>query len=249
MFATMFVFGIFFVIMIMKRIVFKLLKKKSKALHISFFNNLLTFFIIFVFVYICLMWTKNTDFIRKSILSNSALLIAVLTFTAQHTLGNIISGLAISFSKPFKLGDKIQLKNTAGMVFASGRVESINLHHIVIRNYNGDSAIVTNTELEHSVIVNSDYDEGYNQPEFIIIDRDADFLRAEGILKDILISANNSNNKRRNTDIIYRIVDKGIQLQYNVRTDNVEESFLTCSMIKKQIIQRFRDANITIVGG
>ena len=240
---------IVFSILLIKHFLVKLCLKKSKAIHIAFFNHFITVIVLMIAIYIALLLNNDTDILREHILTNSGLIIAVLTFTAQRTLGNIISGLAISVSKPFKLGDKIQLKNTAGLVFASGRIESIGLHHIVIRNYSGDSVIVTNTELESSIIVNSDYDEGYNQTEYIVIDRNSDYFRAEGLLKEILIENNKANNKNKNTDIIYRIVDRGIQLQYNVRTDNVEESFKICSDIKKQILTSFKNAGINIVGG
>jgi small conductance mechanosensitive channel len=63
-------------------------------------------------------------------------------------LENFTAGLAIHFSRPFVVGDRIE---THGIV---GWVEAINSHAVVLRTPDGRRVLVPNREVQESVLVN-----------------------------------------------------------------------------------------------
>ena len=176
----------------------------------------------------------------------TALIIAAATFVLQKTLGNLISGLILIITRPFKTGDKVVLKNAVGEL-VSGKVVSIDLLYVRIQVYNRDVMIISTALLDNFVVVNSDYKQGVNHTEHIRISIDSDHRRAIGIIKNILIEDVRTQNTPENTDVICKFDNGMINIQYNVRTSNVEESFKVCSDICEALIDAFnKEETITI---
>ncbi|KAL2651716.1 hypothetical protein R1flu_019844 [Riccia fluitans] len=69
-------------------------------------------------------------------------------FAAKDILGNMLTGVTLSFSKPFSVGDQIK----AGPV--EGRVEEVGLHSTKLLSAEKDPIIVPNSFFQSQVIVN-----------------------------------------------------------------------------------------------
>ena len=112
-------------------LVLKLLSGKRKKLHIRFICNLLkTIDVIAVLIAILQVYT-DLNKIVAALLTGGGLVLAVLSFAAQKVLNNILSGIAISISHPFELGDKIKVFN-GSTIIAEGTVSDITLRHTII---------------------------------------------------------------------------------------------------------------------
>lgn len=72
----------------------------------------------------------------------------IIGFATQSTLSNLASGLLVMVSRPFDVGDKV---NIAGV---SGTVESVTSISTVIRDAEGRVTIVPNKKVWDSVIIN-----------------------------------------------------------------------------------------------
>src|SRR5215470_5569671 len=54
--------------------------------------------------------------IATGVLASSAVIALIVGFAAQHTLGNMVAGVQIGISQPFRIGDKVTFEETEGRV-------------------------------------------------------------------------------------------------------------------------------------
>ena len=84
-------------------------RNKTKSLMRLFLFNLIDIGVYLFCGYKLLSKIDGFKPITDSILSNSALLIAVLGFSLQNALKHIIAGAIVSYSGAIKIGDRITL--------------------------------------------------------------------------------------------------------------------------------------------
>jgi small conductance mechanosensitive channel len=90
--------------------------------------------------------------IANSLLAGAGILAVAVGFASQHALSNIISGLFIIIFKPFRVNDRLKIRDTL-----SGVVEDITLRHTVIRDFENRRILIPNAVISNEVIVNSDF--------------------------------------------------------------------------------------------
>ena len=73
----------------------------------------------------------------------------IVGFATQSTLSNLASGLLLMISRPFDVGDQVDIAGVSGVV------ESVNTISTVIRDAENQKTIVPNKKVWDSVIVNS----------------------------------------------------------------------------------------------
>lgn len=72
----------------------------------------------------------------------------IIGFAAQETLSNIVSGVVIGISRPFRVGDWINIKDDYGVI------EDITLRHTVIRTWDNRRLIIPNSVINRETINN-----------------------------------------------------------------------------------------------
>jgi len=80
------------------------------------------------------------------LLATSAVLSVVLGLALQPTLGNLLSGIALEFERPVRIGDYLQV---VGML---GRVQGMNWRSVVLETADGTLAVVPNSQLTNHLI-------------------------------------------------------------------------------------------------
>ena len=101
-------------------------------------------------------------------------------FASQAALSNIIAGIFIVIFKPFRVNDRIVIKDTI-----SGVVEDITLRHTIIRNFQNRRVIIPNSLISEEVIVNSDLiDQKVCQWIEVGISYDSDIDKAKQIMAE-----------------------------------------------------------------
>lgn len=88
-----------------------------------------------------------------SLLAGAGILAVAAGFASQHALSNIISGVFIIIFKPFKVNDRVKLREF------SGAIEDITLRHTVIRDFENRRILVPNAVISNEIIINSDFNE------------------------------------------------------------------------------------------
>ena len=72
----------------------------------------------------------------------------IVGLAARQTLGSLIAGFVIMFSRPFELGDWIQIGETEGVV------TDITINNTRLRTADGDTVVLPNDQVSNSTVVN-----------------------------------------------------------------------------------------------
>ena len=107
----------------------------STVLVVGFFSALLTI--------------PQIRAVAGGVLASGAVIGIIVGFASQRTLGNFVAGLLIAISQPLRLGDKVQVKGTWGVV------EEIGLTYTFIRTSDGSRFVIPNESLASEPILNS----------------------------------------------------------------------------------------------
>lgn len=114
-------------------------------------SNLLTSIIYIFFIGITIFVALSILQLSKavtSILAGAGIIGLALAFAFQDIAANFISGIFISFRKPFHLGDIVKLKDYMG------KIEEINLRDTVVRTFQGQMVIIPNKDVFQNPIEN-----------------------------------------------------------------------------------------------
>lgn len=87
--------------------------------------------------------------VGRALLTSSAIAAAVVGFAARQTLANVVAGLMLAVTQPFRLGDRIALEDEV-----VGVVEDVSLSYTVLRAPSGELVAVPNEKLAASILRN-----------------------------------------------------------------------------------------------
>ncbi len=224
-------------------LVLRLISGKRKKLHVRFICNLLKTLDIVVCVLAILQVYTDLNKIAAAVLTGGGLVLAVLSFAAQKVLNNILSGIAISMSRPFELGDKIKVLNS-GSVIAEGTVSDITLRHTIIMTYDGQSCIIPNGTINESMINNVSAKDRIGNFLEVTVGYNDDLDLAIKIMEEII--RNTENVIDCTVPLIARFDADGPVLKSTIWTATFGENYIACGAIRKKIVESFRENNITI---
>jgi len=94
--------------------------------------------------------SQFTEFKRVAtgVLASTAVIGLIVGFAAQHTIANMVAGIQIAVSQPFRIGDTIDFEEK------EGRVTDITLSYTFIDPGDGSSIVVPNQMLVEGIVHN-----------------------------------------------------------------------------------------------
>jgi small-conductance mechanosensitive channel len=103
-----------------------------------------------LFVVAMLVLSQFTELKRLAtgILASTAVVGLVVGFAAQHTIANMVAGIQLAVSQPFRIGDRIGFEKT------DGRVTDITLSYTYVDPGDGSSVVIPNQLLVEGVVHN-----------------------------------------------------------------------------------------------
>lgn len=132
------------------------LKRQGKlildATKVSFMQRIVVTAIYVIGIAGFLSLIPGMEKVSNSILASAGIMAMAVGLASQDALSNIVGGLFIIFSHPFKLGDYIEVDNVI-----KGTVLEITLRHTVIRDAENRMILVPNNKINSSTIINSSY--------------------------------------------------------------------------------------------
>ena len=132
-----------------------------------------------------------------SLLAGSGIIALIISIASQDAISNLVGGILILFTKPFKVGDVIRYTDAD----ITGTVEEIALRHTVIRTFENKRLVIPNSIINSSVIENSDYSDS---KVCILLDVDityeSDAQKAMEIFADIIRSHPKYFDNRTNAE-------------------------------------------------
>ena len=232
------------VLLIMSDSFFKRILEDNNHLPLKFLHSTVNFIIIIIGVYTVLNMITLTKELSTMLLQSSTLIIAIVTFAAQQTLGNIIAGFSLSITHPVEIGHKVRIVS-GGSIVAEGIIKDITIRHVVIQQYDGQTCIVPNSLVDSSVIVNTNYlDRVGNYLEFEVA-YDTDLDKARTIIHELLTKEDAVLEK--NVSIYTsRVTGNGLILKFTVWTSTLDENYSVCSRLRENIVQTFLEQGITV---
>ena len=159
--------GIFFAILgltflanwLSRRTFNRFMRHRATAINVDltnykFLGNALSTIIFTVGVMFAIREYPPLRTVAGSILAGAGILAAVIGFASQQAFSNIISGIFIIIFKPFRVNDRLRIKDTF-----TGIVEDITLRHTVLRDDENRHIIIPNSVINSEILINSDYND------------------------------------------------------------------------------------------
>jgi small-conductance mechanosensitive channel len=127
---------------------------KNDPTNYQFLRHFLTALIYIIGISLAIYSVPSMRTIANSMLAGAGILAVAIGFASQQTLSNIISGIFIVIFKPFRVNDRLRIRDNL-----NGIVEDITLRHTVIRDFENRRIIVPNNLMGNEIIINSDFED------------------------------------------------------------------------------------------
>ena len=148
--AIVLVLGIF-IAKFIKKMAIKIVSKISANITLQNLFGSIIYFTTLGVVLFTVLTILNLDKAVTSILAGAGILGLALAFAFQDIAANFMSGIFLSFRKPLKVGDIVEVKGYMG------RVLEINLRDTVMQTFQGKTVIIPNKEVFQNPIENYSY--------------------------------------------------------------------------------------------
>jgi small-conductance mechanosensitive channel len=171
--------------------------------------------------------------VATGVLASSAVLGLVVGFAARQTLANAIAGVLLAITQPIRIGDLVTFEEK------TGEVEDIRLTYTYIRLDDGSRLVVPNERLAQSSVENHTLVDPRIQvrvdlwlPHGADVSQALDLLAAE---EDVEARVGDVDNE-------------GIGLVVTTWADSAAERGGVAARLRKESLQRLRDAGLSSVG-
>ena len=144
--GTAIVVGI--VLRLEKKFAHKLLHKRGN-INLLFVEKVLRFVLIVIGVHFVLFSSSLTAPFGRTLFQGTTVLVAILGFAAQPVIADLICGLMMTSTRPFNLGDRIEMEDGT-----SGIVKDITMRHVVLQGVDTIEIIVPNSKLNGMLLKN-----------------------------------------------------------------------------------------------
>jgi small-conductance mechanosensitive channel len=121
---------------------------RSTKTRLRFVRRLLIAVVLVVVAMIALSQFTDLKRLATGVLASTAVIGLVVGFAAQHTIGNLVAGVQIAVSQPFRIGDRISFEEN------DGRVTDITLSYTYVDPGDGTHFVIPNQLLVEGVVHN-----------------------------------------------------------------------------------------------
>jgi small-conductance mechanosensitive channel len=126
---------------------------RSTKTRLRFLRRLLFLAIFLVLAAIALSQFTELKRLATGILASTAVLGLIVGFAAQHTIANMVAGVQLAVSQPFRIGDRISFEDN------DGRVTDITLSYTYVDPGDGTSVVIPNQLLVEGIVHNRSTDD------------------------------------------------------------------------------------------
>lgn len=238
--------------LLMRRIMRRDTAETADLTRLRFINNAISVVIWSVAIGLIIYSIPQLKAVAITLFAGAGILVAIIGFAAQSAFANIINGVFIVMSRPFRVGDLIEI----GTEYL-GFVEDITLRHTVLRDFQNRHFIIPNSTVGSADILNYDFDD----PKVIEyvemgISYDSDVDKAMEIMRDVAlehpVSFDNrdANEKAEGAPIVrVRLVgidDSAVTLRAYVWAPDPVKGIIMRYDLYRSIKKRFEQEGIEI---
>jgi small-conductance mechanosensitive channel len=121
---------------------------RSTRTRLRFLRRLAILVVLVVLAAIAIAQFTELKRLATAILASTAVLAAIVGFAAQHTLANMVAGVQLAISQPFRIGDRVCFEDV------EGRVIDITLSYTYVDPGDGTAVVIPNQLLVEGVVHN-----------------------------------------------------------------------------------------------
>jgi small-conductance mechanosensitive channel len=121
---------------------------RSTKTRLRFLRRLVFLIVFLVLAAIALSQFTELKRLAAGVLASTAVLGLIVGFAAQHTIGNMVAGVQLAVSQPFRIGDRICFDEN------EGRVTDITLSYTYVDPGDGSSVVIPNQLLVEGIVHN-----------------------------------------------------------------------------------------------
>ena len=138
-------------------------------------------------------------------------------------------------AETFKIGDRIRMPAQD----ITGVIEEMTLRHTTLKLVTNERAIIPNSIMNESIIVNNDIKESVTSyPISIQIKIDKDIALAKQLLEEAIEANQNLLNKENSKVTISHVTEEIVELKALIWTKDIETSFEELSNLKLEVIPK-----------
>lgn len=251
-----FIFG--FTVLINK--VFRNIYKKSNIagkIHLNFMGSIISAIIYILGMITIIYQIPGMNKIASTLLAGSGIAAAALGLGAKEAFGNVLSGIVLSLSKPFDIGDRVVVVTSPENI--TGFVQDITLRHTIIRTYKNTEFIITNSMLDNLIVENTtNKASDFGIIEFIDVSvaYESDLKKAKEIVEKVVGDNELFYDTRSSEDIqsgVKKVTvrskafnDSGINIRATLRTRTIDDSYALKDYAIDAILEQFNKNGIEI---
>jgi len=226
---------------------------KEHETQLKLIKNSITVFISLIALGLIIYFIPSLRALSISLLAGAGILAIVIGFASQHAFSNLIGGIAIIISQPYKLGDIVRMDE--GKIY--GTIEDITLRHTVVKDFENNRFFVPNSIASSTIIENHTIGDPKVLKQIkVLIGYESDIDKATKIIKEIIkkhpnwIDVRTKKEKKNNAEAInVRVMgleDSGVLLKAYAWSENPGLGFAMNCEVLKDIKERFQKENISI---
>lgn len=224
---------------------------KNDPTNYQFFRHFVVFLVYIVGFSLAIYSLPSLQTLARSLLAGAGIIAVAVGFASQHAFSNIISGIFIIIFKPFRINDRLRIRDLNGVV------EDITLRHTVIRDFENRRIIIPNAVISNEILINADFEDERicKWIDFSIsyssnIDRAKEIIREEILSHPMHIDGRNEEQKQKGKPIVeIRVISLG-QHAVNIRAwawaKNQADSFAMNCDLNELVKKRFDAEGIEI---
>ena len=156
------------------------LEMKNDPTNYKFLKHVISAVIYLVGFGMAIYTVESLRTVASTMFAGAGIFALAIGLASQHALSNVVSGVFIVIFKPFRLNDRLKIRDNI-----SGIVEDITLRHTVIRDFENKRIIIPNTVISNEIITNSDFmDDKICRWVDVNISYDSDVKKAKAIIAE-----------------------------------------------------------------
>jgi len=225
------------------RTTFRNISKRIKVdeTRYTLLRRLIIVLIYFIGCVVIINMIPQLDTAAKSMLAAGGVAGIIIGLAAQTTLSNVISGISIAISRPFRVGDIVEIDDIYGTI------EDITLRHTIIKNWQNKRVVIPNSIIGDKTINNWSLKElpVYWYVDFgISYDSDIDLARSI-----ILDEASKNENIVFNEETSVKLIDFkdfAVVLRVYFWVPDRYHAFGTSAELREAVKKRFDKEGIEI---
>ena len=141
-----------FLLLKIERKVFSKIYRKKDGIGTRFGERIVRFLTVFIAIEWVIMSSSLTRSFGSMLFQGTAIIAAITGFAAQPVISDMICGFMITATKPFEIGNRIELQDGT-----SGIVRDITLRHVVLQGIDTLKIVIPNSKMNQMKLINLSY--------------------------------------------------------------------------------------------